>query len=38
MIEGQLVYCLNEFIVGNLTVSLTDGEVAVEVSALVRVP
>ena len=38
MIEDQLVYCLDEFVVGNLTVSLTYGEVTVEVSALVRVP
>jgi len=37
MIEGQLVDCSNELIVGNLTVSPIDREIAVQVSTLIGV-
>ncbi len=38
MIEGELVDCTNEFIIGNLAVSPIDREVAIQISALIRMP
>ena len=38
MIEGELVDCTNEFIIGNLAVSPIDSKIAVEIAIRVRMP